>query len=112
MTSEGPVGIGATAVMTGKFLGRSFDTTWEMVDYKAGERLESRTTSGPFHLEVSWSFERAGVDGTRFIWHCEGDTKGFFKLAEPVVTRITRKQFEAAAETLKEILEAAPPQTD
>jgi len=105
-TSEGPIGIGSTAVMTGRFLGRDFDTSWETVDYKLNERFEAKTVSGPFHLEILSTFEATTDGGTRITQHCKGDTRGFFKLAEPVVFRITRKQFEASAEALKELLEA------
>jgi hypothetical protein len=34
-----------------------------------------------------------------------GESRGFFKLAEPLVVRLTRKQFETAAENLSTLLE-------
>jgi hypothetical protein len=46
------------------------------------------------------------VDLDRIIYPAE--RSGFFKLAEPVVIRLTRKHFETAAENLKALLEADP----
>jgi hypothetical protein len=34
-----------------------------------------------------------------------GESRGFFKLAEPLVVRLTRKHFEAAADNLRALLE-------
>ena len=34
-----------------------------------------------------------------------GERRGFFKLAEPPVARLTRKQVETAAENLRTLLE-------
>src|SRR5437588_9568279 len=64
-TSDGPIAIGAVAVMTGQFLGRGFETTWEIVDYKANERLATKTVSGPFHMELTTTFEPTGEGGTK-----------------------------------------------
>jgi uncharacterized protein YndB with AHSA1/START domain len=104
-TSAGEVGVGSTSVSTGQFLGRRYETGWEVTDYKANEMLASRTVSGPFHLEITQTFDRTD-GGTRINSRYRGESRGFFKLAEPVVFRIAKKQFEAAAETLKELLEA------
>ena len=45
--------------------------------------------------------------GTRLTTTVRGESKGFFKVAEPIIVRVTKKQFETAAETLKAMLEAA-----
>jgi hypothetical protein len=34
-----------------------------------------------------------------------GESYGFFKVAEPILTRLVRKQFETAAVNLKALLE-------
>ena len=104
-TAEAPIGVGSTAVLVGKFLGRRFETTWEVFDYKLNERFASKTVSGPFDLEITNTFEPEGA-GTKITGLYRGESRGFFKLAEPVIFRITKKQFEASAETMRELLEA------
>jgi len=60
--------------------------------------------SGPFLLEIESTLE--AVDGgTKLTNRYRGESQGFFKLAEPVVIRLTRRQFEAACENFKELLE-------
>jgi carbon monoxide dehydrogenase subunit G len=102
---EGPVKVGSTVVYVGKFLGRSFESSSQYVEYVPNERSATRTISGPFHLEIENTFE--AVDGgTRLTSTFRGESRGFFKLAEPVVVRLTKRQFETATENFKELLEA------
>lgn len=106
--SDGPVGVGTTVLFIGKFLGRSFESLSEVTDYVPNEKFSSKTTSGPIHLEVDSTLQP--VDGgTRLATVYRGESRGFFKLAEPVIVRLTRKHFETAAENLKALLEAESP---
>jgi Polyketide cyclase / dehydrase and lipid transport len=106
-TSAGPIGVGATLVFVGKLLGRNYESHSECTAYVPNERFATRTTSGPFLLEVDSRLE--AVDGgTRMTSTYRGENHGFMKLAEPVAIRVARKQFEAANENLKALLEAEP----
>ena len=103
-TDDGPIKVGSAVVYVGKFLGRSFESCAEYVEYVPNERSATRTVSGPFHLEIENIFE--AVDGgTRLTSTFRGESRGFFKLAEPVVVRLTKRQFETATENFKELLE-------
>jgi uncharacterized protein YndB with AHSA1/START domain len=103
-TSDGPLGIGATLVYVGRFLGRGYQSPVQYTEYLADTKFATKTTSGPFHLEVENTLD--AVDGgTRVRSVYRGESRGFFKLAEPVVLRLTKKQFETAAENLKALLE-------
>jgi uncharacterized protein YndB with AHSA1/START domain len=101
---EGPLRVGATLVFTGSFLGRSYESTAACTEFVAGERLATKTTSGPFHLEVDSRLEPV-ANGTRMATAYRGESHGFFKIAEPIVTRLARKQFETAAVNLKALME-------
>ena len=105
-TGEGPIEVGTTRVlMLENSLGRSFESCSEYFEYVPNERSATRTVSGPFHLEIENTFE--AVDGgTRLTSIFRGESQGFFKLAEPLVVRLTKWQFETAMENLKELLEA------
>jgi hypothetical protein len=98
-TSDGPLGVGTTILYTGKFLGRAFESLAECTAYVAGERFTTKTTSGPIHLEVDSTLQP--VDGaTRLTAVYRGESRGFFKLAEPVIVRLTKKHFETATERI------------
>jgi uncharacterized protein YndB with AHSA1/START domain len=102
---DGPLGVGSNVVYVGRFLGRSFESTSKYVAYVPNQRFATQTTSGPFHLEIDNAFEP--VDGgTRLTSVYKGESRGFFKLAEPVVVRMAKRQFVTATENLKELLEA------
>lgn len=104
-TSEGPLGVGSTAVVVGKLLGRGYEAPTVFTEYVPNQKLASKTTSGPFYIEVTYTFEPV-TQGTRLTTTVRGESRGFFKVAEPVAVRITRKQFEAATESLKALLES------
>ena len=64
-----------------------------------------KSTSGPIPVAGSYTLEPVG-DGTRVIFALEGEPGGFFKVAEPIVRRITLRQWETNLANLKDLLEA------
>ena len=104
LTGNGPLAPGATIVATGTFLGRSYTTHQVCTGLTENTLFATRTTSGPFYLEVETALEPT-PDGTRVTSIYRGESHGFFKLAEPLVVRLARKQFETAYENLRTLLE-------
>ena len=98
--------VGSTITYVGSFLGRGYESAAECTALDPGERFATVTTSGPFHLEVDYRLEPTGA-GTTVTTRCRGESRGFFRLAEPVVIRLTRRQFESAGENLKALLEGS-----
>ena len=106
-TSPGPMAVGGTLMFAGRMLGRGYEAHAECTAYVPNERFTTRTISAPFHLEIDSTFEPVG-GGTRITTTYRGENRGFMKFAEPVAIRVARKQFEAANENLKALLEAEP----
>ncbi len=105
ITSEGPVGLGTTSSRTTQFLGRNIESTYEITEYEPNSRYADKTTSGPVPINSRISFD--SVDGgTKVTIAGELNAGGFFKLAEPLVARMARRQVETDAQTLKDLLEA------
>jgi hypothetical protein len=44
------------------------------------------------------------AEGTRVTCTYRGESRGFFKLAEPLVVRLSKKHWETAADNLCELL--------
>ena len=103
-TSEGPLGVGATMIYVGTFLGRRYESPVACTGFAENKQLATATTGGPFYLEVDQRVEPADAD-TRLTIHCRGESRGFFKLAEPLVVRLTKRQVETAGGNLKALLE-------
>jgi carbon monoxide dehydrogenase subunit G len=104
-TSEGPMGVGATVNTVNRFLGRTIDSTWEVTEYEVNRRRAVKSTSGPMPFEFAQTFESV-EGGTKITGTGQIEAGGFFKLAEPVVGRMARRQQETSFANLKDFLEA------
>jgi uncharacterized membrane protein len=104
-TSRGPMGVGATWQEVRQFLGRRIESTNEVTEYEPNKRFWFKSASGPFPVEGGYTFEPI-EGGTRVTVTGQGDTGGFFKLADPIVARMVKRQIEADSANLKEFLEA------
>jgi uncharacterized protein YndB with AHSA1/START domain len=103
-TSDGPMGTGSTVVHAGTFLGRKYETHAVCTDWTENKRYATKSTSGPFYIELDTTLEPV-TTGTRMTSLFRGESRGFFKLAEPLVVRLTKRHFETAAENLRTLLE-------
>ena len=104
ITSEGPLASGSALVYQGTFLGRAYESPAVCTALTENKQFATKSTSGPFHIEIDTTLEP--VDGgTQVTSFYRGESRGFFKVAEPILVRLTRKHFETAAENLRELLE-------
>lgn len=104
ITSDGPLEPGATLLYRGTFLGRSYDSPAVCTALTENKQLATKSTGGPFYIEIDTTLEPVGTR-TRVTGFFRGESRGFFKVAEPLVVRLTRKHFETAAENLRTLLE-------
>ncbi len=105
ITSQGPLGPGTTSSRITQFLGRNFESTYEITEYEPNSLFADKTTSGPVPINSRISFDP--VDGgTKVTVTGELEAGGFFKLAEPLVARMARRQVETDVQTLKDLLES------
>ena len=104
-TSEGPIGIGATSSNVIQFLGQRIESTTEVTEYEPNMKVSTKATSGPIPFNSTSTFESV-EGGTKVTTVAEIEFGGLFKLAEPIVSRSAKRQFEGSMATLKDILEA------
>jgi ribosome-associated toxin RatA of RatAB toxin-antitoxin module len=104
ITSDGPLQPGATLVFRGTFLGRAYETNAVCTACTENKQIATKSTAGPFYLETDTVLEPVDA-GTRVTSTYRGESRGFFKLAEPLVIRLAKKHFEAAGENLRTLLE-------
>jgi len=97
---------GARYSTVAKFLGRRFETPFEVSVHDPPRRHTERSLGGPFPQEFTHTFEEVEGGRTRFTQVSEGEPGGFFRLAGPLLERAGRRQFRADLETLKDLLEA------
>ena len=104
-TSAGPLGVGTTYTTTAKILRRRIEATQEVTDYEPNKKLGYKSTKGPIAAQASITCESVG-GGTKVNVALQGDVGGFFKLAEPIVHRIIKRQWKNSVATLRDLLEA------
>ena len=104
-TSEGPMAVGTTFMQDFQFLGRRVSATFEVTEYTPNKSFGFKSTSGPIPIEGTYAYEKLGEGSTRVTMRAESEVGGFFKLAEPLVSRAAQRQWEANFLTVKDILE-------
>ncbi len=104
-TSPGPIGVGTTARSVGKFLGRRIESESEITEFEPNRKFAVQSKSGPFPFQASMNFEPI-EGGTRVNVTFVAEPGGFFKLAEPLVMSMAKRQFQSDLENLKDLMEA------
>ncbi len=105
--SEGPIEKGSRIAQVDRFLGRRIESEWEVVEHHPYYRVD-RTITSPVNFEFSVRAEPS-ERGTRVDMEMEvpDGFGGFFgKLAEPLILKIGRREFESSLATLKDLIEA------
>lgn len=105
MTSIGPIGVGSTWRSVGRFLGRNIESELEATEFEENRKLVAKSKSGPVPFQASMTFEPAD-GGTRVNATFEAEPGGFFKLAEPLVIKMAKRQFQGDLDNLKDLMEA------
>ncbi len=102
--SETPVRVGTKVQTRAKILGRKLESSYDVIGFETNKRFVTRTDK-PFPLTRADTYESEG-GGTKVVIDVEVEPGGFFRLGEPILARIMKKQVEAQLDTVKELLEA------
>jgi len=104
-TSDGPIGVGTTYHSVSQALGRRIEGELQVTEYEPNRKYSGKSKSGSIPFELWMTFER--VNGsTRIDFKAEVEIGGFFKLAEPLVASMGKRQIEADFANLKDLMEA------
>ena len=104
-TSDGPVGLGSTSKRVTQFLGRTMESTYEITEFEPHSYYRDKTTSGPVPMKSRISVDSV-KEGAKVTIEGEIEAAGFFKLAEPLLSRMAKRQIATDVQTLKDMLEA------
>ncbi len=99
------MGVGATMRLVTRIAGRQRKLTMEVTEYEPNRKYSTKSTSGPFPVQGSYTFESVN-GGTRLTFVGEAQLGGFLKLIEPLVRRRQQKRYEAGLANLRDLLEA------
>jgi uncharacterized membrane protein len=105
ITSAGPMGVGTTYRTVRTVLGRRIEAENEVTAYEPNRSYATKSKSGPIPMESQVTFEHV-EGGARISAILVGDPGGLFKLAEPLLVSMIKRQFEADLANLKDLMEA------
>jgi len=103
-TSAGPIGVGTTWHSVSKVAGRRFDTDIACTEFETNRKITTTFTK-PFPTTLTVTFESV-AGGTRISQTVESEPGGFFKLAEPLVVTMAKRQFQSDLDNLRDLMDA------
>src|SRR6059036_2001773 len=103
----GPMRVGTQIHTVMRLFGRRIASTAEVTELVPNMKLVQKTNS-PSPVEVTCLAEPTS-GGTKVTATAVAKPGGFFKMAEPVLARIVKKQGQAELDTMKALLEAREP---
>ena len=104
-----PVGIGSRYDQEARFLGRTIRSTFEVIEYEPGRVFEAMTVRSSFPITFHRELHPIDDRSCRVQAIITGDASGFFKLAEPLLRRLTARSINGDYDRLKVLLEQEAP---
>jgi carbon monoxide dehydrogenase subunit G len=106
-TSPPPVGAGSTYEQVSQFLGREIHTSFEVTRHQAGRlvTIESREGSS-FPIKVTRMVRPNGDGGSHVTEIVDGDARGFYSVASPLLKRMVERTIRRDYGKLKQLLES------
>jgi uncharacterized membrane protein len=106
-TSEPPVRVGSRYEQVARFLGKEVRTNFEVTALEPGRVITISSLPGSsFPLTITRQVEPIGADRCRATETAGGDVSGFYRVAEPVMRAMVRRNIAGAYRRLKELLES------
>ena len=105
MVTEPPVRVGTEVERVATFLGKRIDYALKVTEHEPGRVIVMDSVRGPLRMRVTYAFEDAPGGGTRVINHVEGESSGFYGLADPLIALQVRRSLRRDLHTLKRLME-------
>jgi hypothetical protein len=101
------VGAGSTYEQVSQFLGREIHTSFEVTRHQPGRlvTIESREGSS-FPIKVTRMVRPNGDGGSHVTEIVDGDARGFYSVASPLLKRMVERTIRRDYGKLKQLLES------
>jgi len=103
--SPRPLAIGTRVAFVARFLGRRLAYTYEIRDYRSGDRLVMSTDAGPYPMTTTYEWQDTADGGTQMLLRNSGEPAGFGRVGAPVMAAAMRRANRKDLDRLKTILE-------
>jgi uncharacterized membrane protein len=106
-TTESPIGVGSRYEQMVRFLGKDVRTSFEVTALDPGRSITISSLPGSsFPIRITREVQPLDPRRTRVRETAEGDSSGFYRVAEPLMRPIVRRNIAGAYRRLKQLLEA------
>jgi hypothetical protein len=97
--------VGSRFRFRARFLGRTLEYTYEVVEHEPHERLVMAMSDGPFAMETTYGWSDT-ARGTKMTLRNRGEPEGFMRMMRGVLAAAMRRANRADLARLKRLLEA------
>lgn len=103
--SPDPTAIGSQVCHTNEFMGATFQSVFEVLEWEHNRSTVFKVISGPLRGESRQFFEPLGEDATRVTIDVTGDGSGPLRLGNFIAKRAAQRQVDRSLTNVKELLE-------
>jgi uncharacterized protein YndB with AHSA1/START domain len=89
-----------------EFMGKRFETHFDVLEWVPNERMVFEAVSGPMRGRSVETFEPDGDDATIVRIHVTGELSGVLKAGDWIARRAAQTQLDESLDNLKDLLEA------
>lgn len=107
--SPDPTAIGSRVRHTNEFMGKRFQSVFEVLEWRDMECTVFEVISGPLRGTSTQRFETIGAAATRVTIEVVGDGTGPLKLGNFIAKRAAQRQVDRSLDNVKALLEGALP---
>ena len=105
-TTDPPIAVGSRYDQMARFLGKDVRTSFEVTALEPGQSITISSLPGSsFPIRITREVEPLGPQRTRVRETAEGDSSGFYSVAEPLLRPLVRRNIARAYRRLKQLLE-------
>lgn len=106
-TTGPPIRVGSRYEQAARFLGKEVRTSFEVTALEPGRLIRITSLPGSsFPITITRELEPLATDRCRVKETAGGDTGGFYRIADPLMALIVRRNIARAYRELKELLES------
>ncbi len=104
LLTEKPIGKGTKVQRIAGFMGKKIDYIMEVIEFEEDNLMVIESIKSPFPMKVTYKFDEAG-NRTQAMIKVEGNSKGFYKLADFLMGSKVKKNISEDLKRLKKIME-------
>lgn len=100
-----PCAVGGRVAHVNEFMGRTFESTFEVVEWMPNELMAFNVLSGPLRGTSRETLVAMSAETTKVEIEVEGDATGVFRFMGAIAGRAARQQLETSLDNLKKLIE-------